>query len=120
MVEAQPLSEIGKKTNQSKRRQEIRHLLAPWVLKDAGIHVQVPHDDRAPPWKEVELLLRIQKAINSWNGEVLSNERVHVCAGNDFASHHIRPVEANGLGNTSLWTLPHDQARQYIPLDSPS
>ena len=49
VAEAQLLSEMAKEVKQSKRRQEICHLLVPQILKTADVRIQVPHDDSVPP-----------------------------------------------------------------------
>ena len=73
MVEAHLLSEMSEKVNQSKRYQEIRHIFVPWVLKAAGILVQILHDNRFPPREVVESLLKIGKVINNVQVKVCSD-----------------------------------------------
>ena len=56
---------MAEKVNQSKGRQEVCHLLDPWVLEAVYVCVQVPYDNGIPPQESVQFLLRICKLIKS-------------------------------------------------------
>ena len=45
-------------------------------MKAAGLHVQVPHEDRVPPWEAFYSLLKIQKIIQSVRGRYAHMSRV--------------------------------------------
>ena len=114
VAEAHPLSEMAKKANQSKRRQENFHLLVPWGMKDANVRVQVHHDDRVPTWEAVARLLKIWNVIKIGQGEVRYNDRGLLWSGNYFADNHVHPVEARGFNNPYLQKLPNDQTHSPL------
>ena len=111
MGEDQPLSEFDEKVDQLERRQETRHLLFTRVLKLDNVRIKVPHDGRLPPQEAVEILLNIRMVIKSVQGEVNFDERGMLCTGNDFAAHHVRPMEARGSDNHSLWPIHHEHTQ---------
>ena len=102
------LSEMSDKVDQSKRRQYIRLLLVPRVLKADNVRVHFPRYDRVPTQESVERILNIHKLVKIIRGEVRSDERGPLCARKYFAVHQILPVEAHGFNDLYLWSLPHD------------
>ena len=114
VTEAQLLSQMDEKVNQSERCYEIRHLLLPCVLKDTNVRIKIPHYNRFPPREKVERILKIRNVINSEQGYVQSDERGLLCDRNNSAAHHVCPIEAHGFNYPSLWPLPSDQAQSLL------
>ena len=80
-------------------------------MKAFDFRVQVSHGDRVTPREAVEHLLKICKFIKSGWGEVRSDEQGMLCAGNDFADHHVWPVEVHGVDDLYFCLLPNYQSQ---------
>ena len=59
-------------------------------------------------------LLQISEVLYGGGGEVCSDRRVPLTAGDDLSSHHVRSTEASRLHAPSLGTLSEDQAHTPV------